>query len=941
MNYIFDKIGRLIEKIPVKTFIGSIIIFIIMISGAIYVSMSTGSETLVDSESPVFLSNEEMEENFGSDAIILLFRGDEDKLKDVNNLTKMYKIEDRLKYEDGIFSFMSPASIINLMTQTQSEELIKRTTDISDGLMELSSKLKEIGIELASKDIPDMELVQEKIAGLSEISGVFRELSNGQINLSNGVKTLGTNLSEISGGILKVSDQLLHLSNTTGENQQLKMQLETISNSLVTTSEGLSKMATSTKDLSQGNINTSNALNNISSNLQGQTEEMNSLMTGGISKEELETMADGFITMSQNLSEISEGLVLLNEKSNMMIPFFPRSQSDIDFMLHGDEGELRTIFNDVYVDENNMTMIIKLDGNISDDTKDGIVLSVREAVERENFEDIEVIISGKPVLDSALRSEMKLNMRYMVVFAVVTMFIILMAVFKIRWRVISLLIIFISVIATLGLMGILSVPMTMVSMAVFPILIGLGIDYSIQFQNRYEEEKSARATLIHVGKAVFIAVLATVLGFISLYASPVPMIRDFGKMLTIGVLVSFVGSIMLLLPILTSRDIFDTKTQRIFKTPDDKETIVDRILDATARFVTRHKIIVIVLAIIIAALGVYADRNVGVQTDIETFMPQDMDALKDIHTIRDTIGSTNQIALFMKSDDILKDENIQWIQETKEYLMEEYPDRVVDVKTIDSVISNLSDNLTEGDMTYSQQVWDLPESQRKMFITDDGQKGLVIISLAHMPIEMMEDLVISLNEYVLDAPMDVSVTGMSVLDVEMVEGLTGGRVKMTLLGMGLVFLALLVVYRNIFKAFIPVFPIALIVGMSGGIMYLLGIKYTPITATLGALVLGMGTEMTIMLLERYLEERHKGLDKLDAISISVKRIGKATVASGLTTIGGFSVLMLSKFVILKDFGLMTVINISLALVSTFVILPAVLLLMDKLIVKEKKEKQNI
>jgi len=941
LNYIFDKIGRLIEKIPVKTFIGSIIIFIIMISGAIYVSMSTGSETLVDSESPVFLSNEEMEENFGSDAIILLFRGDEDKLKDVNNLTKMYKIEDRLKYEDGIFSFMSPASIINLMTQTQSEELIKRTTDISDGLMELSSKLKEIGIELASKDIPDMELVQEKIAGLSEISGVFRELSNGQINLSNGVKTLGTNLSEISGGILKVSDQLLHLSNTTGENQQLKMQLETISNSLVTTSEGLSKMATSTKDLSQGNINTSNALNNISSNLQGQTEEMNSLMTGGISKEELETMADGFITMSQNLSEISEGLVLLNEKSNMMIPFFPRSQSDIDFMLHGDEGELRTIFNDVYVDENNMTMIIKLDGNISDDTKDGIVLSVREAVERENFEDIEVIISGKPVLDSALRSEMKLNMRYMVVFAVVTMFIILMAVFKIRWRVISLLIIFISVIATLGLMGILSVPMTMVSMAVFPILIGLGIDYSIQFQNRYEEEKSARATLIHVGKAVFIAVLATVLGFISLYASPVPMIRDFGKMLTIGVLVSFVGSIMLLLPILTSRDIFDTKTQRIFKTPDDKETIVDRILDATARFVTRHKIIVIVLAIIIAALGVYADRNVGVQTDIETFMPQDMDALKDIHTIRDTIGSTNQIALFMKSDDILKDENIQWIQETKEYLMEEYPDRVVDVKTIDSVISNLSDNLTEGDMTYSQQVWDLPESQRKMFITDDGQKGLVIISLAHMPIEMMEDLVISLNEYVLDAPMDVSVTGMSVLDVEMVEGLTGGRVKMTLLGMGLVFLALLVVYRNIFKAFIPVFPIALIVGMSGGIMYLLGIKYTPITATLGALVLGMGTEMTIMLLERYLEERHKGLDKLDAISISVKRIGKATVASGLTTIGGFSVLMLSKFVILKDFGLMTVINISLALVSTFVILPAVLLLMDKLIVKEKKEKQNI
>lgn len=70
--------------------------------------------------------------------------------------------------------------------------------------------------------------------------------------------------------------------------------------------------------------------------------------------------------------------------------------------------------------------------------------------------------------------------------------------------------------------------------------------------------------------------------------------------------------------------------------------------------------------------------------------------------------------------------------------------------------------------------------------------------------------------------------------------------------------------------------------------------------------------------------------------ITVTMIGKATVASGLTTIGGFSVLMTSKFVILKDFGLMTVINISLALISTFIILPAVLVLFDRFIVKQRK-----
>lgn len=141
-------------------------------------------------------------------------------------------------------------------------------------------------------------------------------------------------------------------------------------------------------------------------------------------------------------------------------------------------------------------------------------------------------------------------------------------------------------------------------------------------------------------------------------------------------------------------------------------------------------------------------------------------------------------------------------------------------------------------------------------------------------------------------------------------------------------------YRSITKALIAIVPVALIVGMSGGVMNLLNLKYTPITATLGALVLGMGTEMTIMLLERYLEER-PNKTKAEALNITMKNIGKATVASGLTTVGGFSVLMLSKFVILKDFGLMTVINITLALIATLVILTALIWIFGGFLVKKK------
>ena len=80
--------------------------------------------------------------------------------------------------------------------------------------------------------------------------------------------------------------------------------------------------------------------------------------------------------------------------------------------------------------------------------------------------------------------------------------------------------------------------------------------------------------------------------------------------------------------------------------------------------------------------------------------------------------------------------------------------------------------------------------------------------------------------------------------------------------------------------------------------------------------------------------------KAESMVTAATMIGKAIVASGLTTVGGFSVLMASQFVILEDFGLMTVINITLALLSTFIILPPIILLLDRFILK-KDDLKNI
>lgn len=1069
LNKLFSKIGSRIEKTPFKTLFVTIIIFALMIVGAIRVNMATGSETLVRTDNGAYISNYAMEEEFGGDAIMVLLEGDQEDLLGLDNMRKMWKVEERLKYNDGIFTLMSPASIVHQIIDKQGTEIKKQIPEIGSGLGELGDKLREIGQELggkelpdpktveekldslmkymdpsklmedmagnqeeelkgkfmtmgnglgemgqklkgignelANKDLPNPKLIEEKLGELSEISKVFAELSSGQNNLAQGVKELGGGLNTSSVGLKEISAQLGQMAEEVKDNPGLYEKLNNFSKNIGKSSEGLSMMSENTGKLSQGNENTSQALNNIGQKLSQELEEMKKSLSGdGLSKEELEqmskgfiimgqnlddlskglsematggsllpdssnifsnlkeniekevsamkdnlsggispdelkTMSDGFITMGENLSKINNGLNTIHEKSGMMIPYFPHNQKELDNILYED-GSLRDIFSDTIIDENHMMIMVKLKGNLEDSEIDSIFKEVSDAMDAEDF-DVDFIVSGKPVLDSSLRAEMKSNMLIMVASAVALMLIILNLVFRVRWRALSLGIIFVSVLATLGLMGHLNVSMTMVSMAVFPILIGLGIDYSIQFQNRYEEEHSVKITLEQIGKAVGLAVLATVLGFVSLFASPVPMIQDFGKMLTIGVIVSFIGSIFLLMPILGARDTVAAKA-RDFRIKDyEKAGPIDKFLKFTVNSVIKLAPVILIVSIGLATFGLIADSKVGVETDIETFMPQDMDALHDIHYIRDIVGSTNQMVVFMEDENLLAESNLSWMRDIANGARDKFPNKIVDIKYIDNLVENFSDI---EDINFDEYMEimdkDIPESQRRMFINDDKDKAVILMNVEHMATAELQEFVEDMKTMLEDAPIKTSITGKSVLDVEMVKGLTDGRLRMTIIGLGLVFLSILIIYRSFFKALVAVLPVVLIVGMSGGIMNLLGLKYTPITATLGALVLGMGTEMTIMLLERYLEERNEGKDKRRALFTTIKFIGKATLASGLTTVGGFSVLMTSKFVILKDFGLMTVINISLALMATFIILPALIWILDRFIVSKKVRKES-
>lgn len=124
MNKIFYWLGGVIEKHPFRVLLTTILLFGLLIFGASKMEMATGNETLVQSDNPVFISNKKIEETFGGDSVLVLFKeNSEGNLLSIENIMKMWNVEKKFQYEDNVFTFMSPASIVHQITETQSSAI--------------------------------------------------------------------------------------------------------------------------------------------------------------------------------------------------------------------------------------------------------------------------------------------------------------------------------------------------------------------------------------------------------------------------------------------------------------------------------------------------------------------------------------------------------------------------------------------------------------------------------------------------------------------------------------------------------------------------------------------------------------------------------------------------------------------------------------------------
>jgi len=549
---------------------------------------------------------------------------------------------------------------------------------------------------------------------------------------------------------------------------------------------------------------------------------------------------------------------------------------------------------------------------------------------------MESFVSSDAEVLQALSQEIGQSMALLLGLAIIVMFLILALLFRVRWRLLSLFMVLVATLWAFGLMGYAGISLSMATMAVIPILIGLGIDYSLQFHSRYQEElrrqNSVPAAIIHsmssISPGVGIAFGATAIGFLTLLMSRVPMVRDFGIILTLGIFLSYLVALFLLNAILARRD-RKARLEELKAESAEASHREERVLGAIARYLIGHPIPILVLAAAVFLAGAILDHRLGVMTEWERLMPQDITALEELREVRKVVGYSGELRFMIEGQDVLQPETLHWMQDYADQEMALHPELHSVASPSVLVIAYTGGGIPDDSAEIERILASMPAVIRQSVVNQEGTVALVTFPLEQLSLKEVNDLLLTMEEDI-EAPPNTSVvpTGAYMMGTKIMDAVVGARLPMILAGVGGVFLGLFIIYRRWHRVIFALIPMALVIGWSSAAMYAFDIAINPLTAIMSAIIVGIGTEFAVLLLERYHEEKGKGLAPRQAMVTACSSLGRAIVTSAITTLGGFACLIGSDFIMIRDFGVVTVIDVFFCLVSVMVVLPPLVVWFD-------------
>jgi uncharacterized protein len=587
-------------------------------------------------------------------------------------------------------------------------------------------------------------------------------------------------------------------------------------------------------------------------------------------------------------------------------------------------------------------------------------------------------VSGAPVVLNDLASEITGSIAWLLLAALLVMAATLLIVFRSRLRLLPLAVALAAAGITFGLMSVVGASLTVASIAVLPILIGLAVDYAVQFQSRVEESRRADSGTTPEGiaraaalgaPAIATAALATGTGFLVLLLSPVPMVQGFGLLLVVGIAIALVCALTAAPAALALVGREGGRLVASLRGAGDllgaslrgARTIVargggaipfgrlsrgapwrtkgPRRSRAVLTYVTSRPGTILAVAGVLALGGWVADTQTAVQSDVTKLVPSNMPALRSLHTLERVTGVSGEIDVTVKAKNVTGLPIVTWMTQYEQGLLSHYgyletkgcahatlcP--ALSLPDLFSTTNQATGGRAQSQASVNSLLAAVPPYFKQAVITADQREATLAFGIRLMPLAKQQRVIDYMRSQ-LHPPAGVSaqLAGLPVLAAQADASLSSSarRLLTLLAGLLAVGLVLLAVFRQRERALVPLVPIALATGWSALILFAIRIPLNPMSATLGTLVIAISTEFSVLLSERFRQERAGGRGLLDALERTYRSTGVAVLASGITAIAGFGVLVVSNVTMLRDFGLVTLIDLSVSLAGVLLVLPAAL-----------------
>ncbi len=565
----------------------------------------------------------------------------------------------------------------------------------------------------------------------------------------------------------------------------------------------------------------------------------------------------------------------------------------------------------------------------------------------------EYVITGIPVIRTRYTQKLAEELIMFVSISVILIVMVLWLMYRNLWGVIiPVLVILGSLLWITGLMGWGGQPINLINNLLIPIIFVVGMSDVIHLITKYlnevnggiSQEEAMKRTLDEIGFATFLTSLTTAIGFASLTVSRIPPIREFGFYAAIGVLFTYIISIVILPNAIMRLPVDRFLRKKSLENHPAWRRILLWVYQLTSN---RPKLVMGISALIILlclaltsqiSLDTYLLEDIGprdpIRKSMEFFEAQnaglrpfemaieaaegkkitDLEVLREMGKIQNFLAEEGYFSPFISPVSIISQANSFYNGNLKRY--RKLPSQQ---ETVEEIMSFIQLNDTQGLL--------------KKVMSEDKRIARVSARMPDVGTGAFSDLHNRLDHFITTS-CDTTlfthhVTGHAYLTdgnlLYLRRSLLGGLV-IAFIVIGLIMGYLFRSWRMLVISMVPnIIPLII----TGGVMGLLGIKLTASTAIVFVISFGIAVDDTIHFLTRYKLERNLGKSQKEAIKLTILGTGKAVIITSLVLMSGFVLLLASDFGGTFNTGLFTGLTIIFAMLADLFLLPIFISMIDK------------